>query len=134
MIQEQRKKILNYLADKDRFREMVFDKAIRSDDRYWYFGEDRLPVSKDDGSCASINERLIDPLLFNWLVDALPDTTEIPVDDDSEGDDLSTLAGRAKLAPAGPGEVFVNSCDEDGKWTTSWQTVDYSIHSSCVTI
>ena len=64
MINEQRKKILDYLAK---------DKGlIPCDAENWYFGEDRLPVSRKDGSCSTINKRLIDPLVLNLLVEKLP--------------------------------------------------------------
>ena len=125
MTKDQRKKILNYLADKDRFREMVFDKAFRSDNHYWYFGEDRLPVSKEDGSCSSINERLIDPLLFNWLVEALPATSEETSDCESDDDSEDIDEMDQPMAPAGfekgeAGQVYMKEIASDGNVSFVW--------------
>ena len=88
MTKDQRKKIMNWLFDYDEtFEIKVEDNSIRHDDQHWFITEDKLPINKSDGNCASINERLIDPLLFDWLVEALPDRDEIPEGEDTDDED-----------------------------------------------
>ena len=73
MTNDQRKKILDYLSsDAERLDKLKDQNLLRPDENSWLIREDRLPVSKVDGSCLAINERLIDPLLFDWLVETLP--------------------------------------------------------------
>ena len=79
MLKEQRKKIIDYLvSDAPKISDKVRDNLLRQDDKHWFIKEDKLPINKEDGSCATINERLIDPLLFEWLVEALPDRDKTP--------------------------------------------------------
>ena len=81
MTNEQRKKILDYLSsDKERLDKLKDQNLLRFDEDFWFIREDKLPVNKKDGSCSSINERLIDPLLFDWLVEALPSKDKLLFD------------------------------------------------------
>ena len=77
MTNKQRKIILTYLTT-DNFQwmdAMTKLNQLRFNDDNWYIREDKLPVNRKDGSCSSINQRLIDPLLFDWLVELLPAET-----------------------------------------------------------
>ena len=40
-------------------------------DKYWLLTTDRLIVNREDGSCSSINARLIDPIILEGLHDRL---------------------------------------------------------------
>ena len=81
MTNEQRKKILEYLSsDKERLDKLKDQNLLRFDEDSWLIREDKLPVNKKDGSCSSTNERLIDPLLFDWLVETLPSKDERLID------------------------------------------------------
>ena len=77
MTNEQRKKTLCFLIGHKDGHELVEQNQLRYDDDNWYIREDKLPVSRKDGSCSTINQRLIDPLIFNWLMDKLPDYSEL---------------------------------------------------------
>ena len=77
MTNEQRNKALCFLIGHKDGRELSEQNKLRYDDDNWYIREDKLPVSRKDGSCSSINQRLIDPLIFNWLMERLPDYSEL---------------------------------------------------------
>ena len=85
MTKNQREKIINYLLNgcRDWVKKWETDGIIHDDtkSRVVLFGNDKLPV-KYDGSCALINERLVNPMLlelFVQSVDERPPRVEFPV-------------------------------------------------------
>ena len=71
MTNSQRKTVMKFLDSQGGvLKEWVNEGRLETGDT-WLIGSDRLPVSFDDGSCASINEHLVDPFLFDMLLESV---------------------------------------------------------------
>ena len=107
MTNEQRRNILSFLLAHSDGYKLVKQNQLRFDDDYWYIREDKLPVSRKDGSCSTINQRLIDPLIFDWLMERLPDFSELA--------DVTTTKLKGALKE-GSKEEKIDWSPSDGIW------------------
>ena len=70
MTKEQRKKIIDYLINPPHPLPKEVVEKYNANAEYFYLTEDLVPISRIDGSCASINERLVDPMLLQMFIEA----------------------------------------------------------------
>ena len=82
MTKEQRRKIMNYIVGRN-VSDWLEDRFLTEDDTNWYLSEDKLAIDKQTGECSTINKRLIDPLLFDRLVETIDC---VKIEDDIEPD------------------------------------------------
>lgn len=109
---QQRKIFLTYLTDQATDDWESANRFIAKD-KYWLLTTDRLTVSRKDGSCSSINARLIDPIILEGLHDCL----YMNVDENENEDLIGCSCGMCDDNNDDDNDKTINVWGKDPQWT-----------------